>query len=180
MRRKHWPPSIAVAIVLCASLALAAPAPADTTLRRDGTEAEKFVADPVPASGIVLRRDGSRAQPYAPGTAPVREPGQGLGLGSTAPRPRPRDPRPHRRGRTRRHEPAAQRRSPAAPTGRSRLTAAAQPTRPGTQSVPASGTLAIAAASSVSATMSSGSRLWTWDLPQARARVWASSTIARR
>ena len=61
-----------------------------------------------------------------------------------------------------------------------RVDSAAQPTRPGTQSVPASGTLAIAAASSVSATMSSGSRLWTWDLPQARARVWASSTIARR
>ena len=52
--------------------------------------------------------------------------------------------------------------------------------RPGTQSVPATGILAIAAASSVSATMSSGSRLCTWDLPQARASVWDSSTIARR
>jgi hypothetical protein len=83
MGHSHWPPSIAVAIVLCASLALAAPAPADTALRRDGTEAEKFVANPPPAGGIVLRRDGSRAQPYAPGTAPVREPGQGLGLGYT-------------------------------------------------------------------------------------------------
>ena len=60
------------------------------------------------------------------------------------------------------------------------LNRGAQPPRPGTQPVPASGTLAIAAASTVSATMSSGSRLWTWDLPQARARVWASSTIARR
>ena len=55
-----------------------------------------------------------------------------------------------------------------------------RPSLPGIQSVPASGTLAIAAASRVSATMSSGSRLWTWDLPQARARVCASSTIARR
>src|SRR5262249_34107561 len=52
--------------------------------------------------------------------------------------------------------------------------------RPGTQSVPASGILAIAAASTVSATRSSGSRLCTCDLPQARAIVWAPSTIARR
>src|SRR5262245_43793929 len=52
--------------------------------------------------------------------------------------------------------------------------------RPGTQSVPASGILAIAAASTVSATMSSGSRLWTWDLPHARAIVCASRTIARK
>src|SRR5262249_49686372 len=34
---------------------------------------------------------------------------------------------------------------------------------PGIQWVPARGSLAIAAASTVSATMSSGSRLWTWD-----------------
>ena len=52
--------------------------------------------------------------------------------------------------------------------------------RPGTQLVPARGTFAIAEASTVRATRSSGSRLWTWDLPQARARVWVSSTIARR
>ena len=42
---------------------------------------------------------------------------------------------------------------------------------PGIQLVPASGTRAIAAASIVSATRSSGSRLWTCDLPQARAIV---------
>ena len=52
--------------------------------------------------------------------------------------------------------------------------------RLGIQPVPASGTRAIAAASIVSATRSSGSRLRTWDLPQARARVWASSVRTRR
>ena len=52
--------------------------------------------------------------------------------------------------------------------------------KPGTQVVPANGTRAIAAASSVSATRSSGSRLCTCDLPQPRASVWASSTIVRR
>ncbi len=51
---------------------------------------------------------------------------------------------------------------------------------PGIQLVPASGTFAIAAASSVRATRSSGSMLWTCDLPQARARVWHSSVITRR
>src|SRR5262245_17216191 len=51
---------------------------------------------------------------------------------------------------------------------------------PGIQSVPASGTLAMAAASTVRATRSSGSRLWTWDLPQARARVCVSSVRTRR
>src|SRR5262249_49345637 len=51
---------------------------------------------------------------------------------------------------------------------------------PGIQLVPANGTRAIAAASIVSATRSSGSRLWTWDLPHARARVWASSVSVRR
>src|SRR5262249_59786536 len=47
--------------------------------------------------------------------------------------------------------------------------------RPGTQSVPASGILAMAAASTVRATRSSGSRLCTCDLPHARAIVCASS-----
>ncbi len=51
---------------------------------------------------------------------------------------------------------------------------------PGTQLVPARGTRAIAAASTVSATRSSGSRLWTWDLPHARAIVCVSSTNVRR
>src|SRR5207253_2123099 len=51
---------------------------------------------------------------------------------------------------------------------------------PGIHSVPASGTRAIAAASIVRATRSSGSRLWTCDLPQARASVCASSVITRR
>ena len=46
--------------------------------------------------------------------------------------------------------------------------------------VPASGTCAMAAASTVSATRSSGSRLWTWLLPQARAMVCASSVITDR
>ena len=54
------------------------------------------------------------------------------------------------------------------------------PFRPGTQHVPASGTRAIAAASTVSATRSSGSRLWTCDLPHARASVCVSSVIVRR
>src|SRR5262245_42550716 len=51
---------------------------------------------------------------------------------------------------------------------------------PGIQSVPASGTLAIAAASIVTATRSSGSRWHTWDFPQARAIVWASIVSTRR
>ena len=51
---------------------------------------------------------------------------------------------------------------------------------PGIQSVPASGTPAIAAASTVSATRSSGSRLCTCDLPHARASVCASSVRTRR
>ena len=50
-----------------------------------------------------------------------------------------------------------------------------KPALPGYQSVPASGTRAIAAASSVSAQRSSGSRLWRLLLPQARAMVCASS-----
>ena len=52
--------------------------------------------------------------------------------------------------------------------------------KPGIQLVPASGTRAIAAASTVSATRSSGSRLCTCDLPQARASVCVSSVIVRR
>ena len=52
--------------------------------------------------------------------------------------------------------------------------------KPGTQLVPASGTRAIAAASSVSATRSSGSRLCRCDLPHPRASVWASRVIVRR
>jgi hypothetical protein len=51
---------------------------------------------------------------------------------------------------------------------------------PGIQFVPASGTRAMAAASTVSATRSSGSRFWTWDLPHARASVWVSRTMVRR
>src|SRR5918994_6410662 len=54
------------------------------------------------------------------------------------------------------------------------------PFAPGIQSVPASGTLAIAAASTVSATRSSGSRLWTCDFPHARASVCVSSVRTRR
>ncbi len=52
--------------------------------------------------------------------------------------------------------------------------------RPGIQLVPASGTRAIAAASIVNATRSSGSRLCRWDFPHARASVCASSTSVRR
>ena len=55
-----------------------------------------------------------------------------------------------------------------------------EPSWPGIQSVPASGTRAIAAASTVSATRSSGSRLWTCDFPQARASVCVSSVRTRR
>ena len=51
---------------------------------------------------------------------------------------------------------------------------------PGIQSVPASGTLAIAADSMVSAARSSGSRLCTSDLPQARASMVTSMVSARR
>ncbi len=46
--------------------------------------------------------------------------------------------------------------------------------------VPASGTCAMAAASTVSATKSSGSKLRTCDLPQARARVCNSRTMVVR
>ena len=53
-------------------------------------------------------------------------------------------------------------------------------TSPGIQLVPASGTRAIAAASIVSATRSSGSRFSRCDLPHARASVWASSVKVRR
>ena len=52
--------------------------------------------------------------------------------------------------------------------------------RPGIQRVPASGTCAIAAASTVSAAMSSGSRLCTCDFPQARASVWHSIVKTER
>src|SRR5258706_11198975 len=51
---------------------------------------------------------------------------------------------------------------------------------PGIQSVPASGTFAIAAASTVSATRSSGSRWWTSDLPHARAMAVSSMVSALR
>src|SRR5262249_34115364 len=51
---------------------------------------------------------------------------------------------------------------------------------PGIQPGPASGTRAIAAASTVRATRSSGSRLCTWLLPQARAMVWVSSVSTAR
>ena len=47
--------------------------------------------------------------------------------------------------------------------------------KPGIQSVPAKGTLAIAAASTVSATKSSGSKFLTSDLPLALARVCNSN-----
>ena len=62
--------------------------------------------------------------------------------------------------------------------GRARLQY--EPLTPGIQLVPASGTRAIAAASTVSATRSSGSRLWTCDLPHARASVCVSSVSTRR
>jgi len=52
--------------------------------------------------------------------------------------------------------------------------------RPGIHEVPASGTPAIAAASIVSATRSSGSRLCTLDFPQARASVVSSIVSAFR
>ena len=55
-----------------------------------------------------------------------------------------------------------------------------EPPAPGIQSVPASGTFAIAAASTVSATRSSGSRFRTCDFPQARASVCVSSVSTRR
>ena len=51
---------------------------------------------------------------------------------------------------------------------------------PGIQFVPASGTPAMAADSTVSATRSSGSRLCTWLLPQARAMVCVSSVSTER
>lgn len=53
-------------------------------------------------------------------------------------------------------------------------------TCPGIQFVPASGTRAIAAASTFNATRSSESRLCKCDLPHARAMVCASSTNTRR
>ena len=52
--------------------------------------------------------------------------------------------------------------------------------QPGIQSVPARGTLAMAAASTVRAARSSGSRWWTSDLPQARASAVTSIVVARR
>ena len=55
-----------------------------------------------------------------------------------------------------------------------------KPFLPGYQSVPASGICAMAAASMVRAQRSSGSRLCTWFLPQARAMVWHSSVITLR
>ena len=66
--------------------------------------------------------------------------------------------------------------------GNREISPAAQPDppAPGIQLVPASGTRAIAAASTVSATRSSGSRLCTCDLPHARASVWVSSVSVRR
>jgi hypothetical protein len=54
------------------------------------------------------------------------------------------------------------------------------PGLPGYQSVPASGTCAIAAASIVRAQRSSGSRLCRWLWPQARAMVCASSVMTLR
>lgn len=45
---------------------------------------------------------------------------------------------------------------------------------PGYQFVPAIGICVMAEASRVSAHRSSGSRLCRWDLPQARAMIWAS------
>ena len=51
---------------------------------------------------------------------------------------------------------------------------------PGIQLVPARGTFAMAAASTVSAARSSGSRLWTLDFPHARARAVSSIVIALR
>lgn len=56
----------------------------------------------------------------------------------------------------------------------------ARPFYPGIQLVPARGTPAMAAASTVNATRSSGSRLCTWLLPQARANVWHSSVMTAR
>ena len=52
--------------------------------------------------------------------------------------------------------------------------------RPVSNAVPANGTRAIAAASMVSATRSSGSSLWTWLLPHARAIVCVSSVSTAR
>ncbi len=54
------------------------------------------------------------------------------------------------------------------------------PFLPGIQLVPASGTPAMAAASTVSATRSSGSRLCTWLLPQARAMICVSIVSTAR
>ena len=54
------------------------------------------------------------------------------------------------------------------------------PVTPGIQLVPTSGMRVIAAASTVSARRSSGSRSWTLDLPQERAIIWTSRVIAVR
>ena len=51
---------------------------------------------------------------------------------------------------------------------------------PGIQSVPASGTFAIAPASTVSAHRSSGSSEWTFVFPQARAIICISSVSVCR
>ena len=99
----------------------------------------------------------------------------------------PRRPRRDRRGagpdpalRPRRRTQGAA--APARPRGRDlgRARLQYEPLTPGIQLVPASGTRAIAAASTVSATRSSGSRLWTCDLPHARASVCVSSVSTRR
>ena len=63
------------------------------------------------------------------------------------------------------------------PTGRPH---GGQVGQPGIQPVPASGTRAMAAASTVRATRSSGSRWCTPDLPHARARAVTSMVMARR
>lgn len=66
MRSETWFRWIVVTTVVCLSAGLAAPASAETILRRDGAQAERFVANP-PATGtdVVLRRDGSRAEPIS-------------------------------------------------------------------------------------------------------------------
>ena len=51
---------------------------------------------------------------------------------------------------------------------------------PGIHPVPASGTFAIAAASTVSAQRSSGSSEWTFVLPHARASICTSSVSVCR
>ena len=61
-----------------------------------------------------------------------------------------------------------------------RFSRAAPSQRPGTQVVPARGTPAMAAASTLSAARSSGSRLCTCDLPHARASVCVSRVSTLR